>query len=797
MQQLTVGPTRKAILESGAARKDLVFVRDLSLKALTGVDAWHRPEPQPVTISIWLRTSVARAGSTDHLTYSLNYAVITRNVSRMVESSKFKSLEHIAERVAQVVLGDSVGGQWAKIQVKKPRALLRAEASEIIIVRQRADKQPTNHLATKTPYEVVAVEGEVDLVKIHKLRLVTIIGVNTVERLHKQNVILDLSLVKPVNYPQFSNAYDFRQVVQIVTDHVEDSSYKTVEAFVTSIAEVICSFGVEKVTVRAEKPSALTFAEAAGVEVTRTRKWYLAELESGNLTSTEIVKQPDGAVSTPLFPDTVEEFREGDNHTAFIAFGSNVGESLANIERSVTELAKRGITVVDTSSIFQSDPMYVLDQPKFYNGVFKTETSLKPLELLDALKDIEYNAFQRVKEIENGPRSIDLDIILYDDIVFNQPPKLMIPHVGMLSRTFVLKPLTQLVPSTAIHPLTAETFYSHLEQISDPDPEVQKSNALKSVVPLRGKAPLVFDADRSHTLVMGIVNVTPDSFSDGGKHYDEKDVSKAIAHAEKLIADGAKILDIGGMSTRPGSGATAPSAEEEISRVVPVIKAVRAKFPEIVISIDTYRAQVAQAAVEAGADIINDISAGQLDAAMLPTVKKLDVPIILNHTRGTPDTMNSLADYHYPVTEETAHDATVPLPNSDEAVIAAVAAELGERVQDAVKNHGINRWQIILDPGLGFAKNLQHNLAILRNLRALKDEFSGLPWLVAPSRKKFIGTLVAGKGTEVRAPEARVFGTAATITAAVQGGADIVRVHDVEEMVDVVRVADGIYRGIY
>lgn len=797
MQQLTVGPTRKAILESGAARKDLVFVRDLSLKALTGVDAWHRPEPQPVTISIWLRTSVARAGSTDHLTYSLNYAVITRNVSRMVESSKFKSLEHIAERVAQVVLGDSVGGQWAKIQVKKPRALLRAEASEIIIVRQRADKQPTNHLATKTPYEVVAVEGEVDLVKIHKLRLVTIIGVNTIERLHKQNVILDLSLVKPVNYPQFSNAYDFRQVVQIVTDHVEDSSYKTVEAFVTSIAEVICSFGVEKVTVRAEKPSALTFAEAAGVEVTRTRKWYLAELESGNLTSTEIVKQPDGAVSTPLFPDTVEEFREGDNHTAFIAFGSNVGESLANIERSVTELAKRGITVVDTSSIFQSDPMYVLDQPKFYNGVFKTETSLKPLELLDALKDIEYNAFQRVKEIENGPRSIDLDIILYDDIVFNQPPKLMIPHVGMLSRTFVLKPLTQLVPSTAIHPLTAETFYSHLEQISDPDPEVQKSNALKSVVPLRGKVPLVFDADRSHTLVMGIVNVTPDSFSDGGKHYDEKDVSKAIAHAEKLIADGAKILDIGGMSTRPGSGATAPSAEEEISRVVPVIKAVRAKFPEIVISIDTYRAQVAQAAVEAGADIINDISAGQLDAAMLPTVKKLDVPIILNHTRGTPDTMNSLADYHYPVTEETAHDATVPLPNSDEAVIAAVAAELGERVQDAVKNHGINRWQIILDPGLGFAKNLQHNLAILRNLRALKDEFSGLPWLVAPSRKKFIGTLVAGKGTEVRAPEARVFGTAATITAAVQGGADIVRVHDVEEMVDVVRVADGIYRGIY
>lgn len=797
MQQLTVGPARKAILESGVARKDLVFVRDLSLKALTGVDAWHRPEPQPVTISIWLRTSVARAGSTDHLTYSLNYAVITRNVTKMVESSKFKSLEDIAERVAKVVLGDSVGGQWAKIQVKKPRALLRAEASEIIIVRQRADKQVTKLLTNTTPYEVVAVDGEVDLVKIHKLSLVTIIGVNTIERLHKQNVILDLTLVKPVNYPQFSKAYDFRKVVQCVTDHVEDSSYKTVEAFVTSIAEVICSFGVEKVTVRAEKPSALTFADAAGVEVTRTRKWYLAELESGNLTSTDIVKQPDGAVSTPLFPDTVEEFHDGDKHTAFIAFGSNVGDSLTYIERSIAELSKRGISVVETSSIFQSDPMYVVDQPKFYNGVFKTETALKPLELLEALKDIEYNAFKRVKEIENGPRSIDLDIILYDDIVFNQPPKLTIPHIGMLSRTFVLKPLTQLVPSTAIHPLTAETFHSHLEQITDPDPEVQKSNALKAVVPLRGKLPLVFDAERSSTLVMGIVNATPDSFSDGGEYYNEKDLTTVLAHVEKLVAGGANILDIGGMSTRPGSGATAPSPDQEIARVVPVIKAVRAKFPDVVISIDTYRAQVAQAAVEAGADIVNDISAGELDAAMFPMVKQLNVPIILNHTRGTPETMTSLADYHYPVTDDAMADDTTPAPNSDEAVIAAVAAELGARVREAVETHGLSRWQIILDPGLGFAKNLQHNLAILRNFKVLKAEFVGFPWLVAPSRKKFIGTLVASKGSEPCAPVERVFGTAATITAAVQGGADIVRVHDVKEMTDVVRVSDAIYRGVY
>lgn len=804
----------KAVMDAGAARKDLVFVRDLDVKALTGVDAWRRPEPQPVNISIWLRTSVARAGTTDHLTYSLNYAVITRKVTQMVESGKFKSLEHIAERVAQTVLGDTVGGQWAKVQVKKPRALLRADATEIDIVRQRKDRaavsgstNETSVAPTQRPYEVVEVEGEIDIVRLHKLRLVTIIGVNTIERLHKQNVIIDLTLYKPKRIEDkasVAKAYDFREVAEAVTSHIEDSSYKTVEAFVTAIAEIVCSLGVERVTVRAEKPSALTFADAAGVEVTRTRAWYLAEKEGGHLTSgagsstVNLAEQQTTGGAAPLFPDS-GEFQDGHVHTAFIAFGSNVGPSLANIKDSIQELEKRGIKVVDTSSIYESDPMYVVDQAKFYNGVFKTETKLKPLELLAALKDIEYNAFKRVKEMDNGPRSIDLDIALYDNIVYNKPD-LVIPHVGMLERSFVLKPLAQLVSSEEIHPLTAETFHSHLEQITDPDPSVQKSAALRVVVPLQKsqeqeqQKQLVFDPE-THTLptvIMAILNATPDSFSDGGT-YDT--VESVVAAARTFVEQGASILDIGGVSTRPGS--QAPSADEEINRVVPVVAAIRADkfFDNVAISVDTYRAQVARAAVAAGADIINDISAGTLDPDMLTTVADLDVPIVLNHSRGTPETMTSLADYRLPESafEENENLRATVLPNSDEAVLRVVGAELESRVHSALAA-GVKRWQIILDPGIGFAKKLPHNLALVRRLDKLRERegLKGYAWLVGASRKKFIGS-VTGKDV----PAERVLGTAATVTALVQGGADIVRVHDVAEMADVVKMADSIYRGIY
>jgi 2-amino-4-hydroxy-6-hydroxymethyldihydropteridine diphosphokinase/dihydropteroate synthase len=283
-----------------------------------------------------------------------------------------------------------------------------------------------------------------------------------------------------------------------------------------------------------------------------------------------------------------------------------------------------------------------------------------------------------------------------------------------------------------------------------------------TMVPLRA-----LRHDRN-THVMAILNITPDSFSDGGAHSTQS-LSSSIS---SFVEAGATIIDIGGQSSAPG--APDITAEEEISRILPAIKAVRShpQSENLAISIDTYRASVAEAALEAGADIINDISAGLLDRNMLSTVAKSGKTICLMHMRGTPATMTKLTDY------------------SPEGLIPTVAKELLERVKEA-EAAGIRRWRIILDPGIGFAKNQNQNLEILRRMDELRTwpGLEGMPWLLGSSRKRFVGAI-----TGVKEPKERVWGTAATVTAAIQGGADIVRVHDVREMAQVAKMSDAIWR---
>lgn len=262
------------------------------------------------------------------------------------------------------------------------------------------------------------------------------------------------------------------------------------------------------------------------------------------------------------------------------------------------------------------------------------------------------------------------------------------------------------------------------------------------------------------TYLMGILNVTPDSFSDGGE-FDTIDA--ALAQAKKLVADGADIIDIGGQSTRPG--AEQISLEEELNRVIPAIKALREEV-SVPISIDTTRASVAQAAVEAGADLVNDISGGTYDADMLPVVVELGVPIVLMHIRGTPKTMQQLTDY--------------------EDLVGEVYQFFEDRIDRAIQV-GIDRSRLIIDPGIGFAKTYEQSLELLRRL----SEFRSLevPILVGPSRKSFIGRIL-----DRNDPKLRVWGTAAACCAAIAGSADLLRVHDVAEMCDVCRVADAIWR---
>lgn len=268
---------------------------------------------------------------------------------------------------------------------------------------------------------------------------------------------------------------------------------------------------------------------------------------------------------------------------------------------------------------------------------------------------------------------------------------------------------------------------------------------------------------------MAIMNMTPDSFSDGGIH--TPDPGTLLPTLESFLEAGASILDIGGQSTRPH--APEVSIEEELSRVIPTIKFIRSQptFNKLAISIDTYRAPVAAAAVKAGANIINDISAGQLDPAMLPTVAGLNCTVILMHTRGTPQTMTKLTSY-------------------PDGPIADVAGELRSRVADA-EAAGIRRWRIMLDPGIGFAKTETQNLELLRRFRDLRgfEGLQGFPWVVGASRKAFIGRI-----TGVKEARERGWGTAGAVCAAVQGGADVVRVHDVREMGQVVKMADALWR---
>jgi dihydropteroate synthase len=301
------------------------------------------------------------------------------------------------------------------------------------------------------------------------------------------------------------------------------------------------------------------------------------------------------------------------------------------------------------------------------------------------------------------------------------------------------------------------------------------------------------------TLIMGIVNVTPDSFSDGG-HFLERD--KAIEHAQQLLAEGADILDIGGESTRPGArvnagaprslevklaetkkspaaslkapvaaptvSAPAVSAEEELRRVLPIIAQLKTKHPAAVLSVDTYKADVARAAVEAGAEIVNDVSGFRWDARMAKTVAELKCGAILVHMRGRPEEWSML-----------------PPPGN---IVLLVKRELKDWAEKAVVA-GVRRERIVLDPGFGFGKRFEENYLLLGRFDELQA--MGFPLLAGTSRKSFIGRTLARDGKDVP-PEGRLYGTLATQTALILKGTHILRTHDVKAALEAARVADAI-----
>ena len=476
--------------------------------------------------------------------------------------------------------------------------------------------------------------------------------------------------------------------------------------------------------------------------------------------------------------------------SAYICLGSNLGHRARHIGAALRELGKIG-RVAAVSQLYQTAPQLVTEQPDFLNAACELHVaeSLCPTELLHELKRIERSLGRDETGRRYGPRVIDLDIALLGDSSVDTPSSvgpLRIPHAAMAERSFVLKPLCDLDPGIR-HPengATVSELYSRLRaREADLTPP-------QRVLPVREDATWPLGA---RTYVMGILNVTPDSFSDGGVHYSQH---AAVEAAAAMYAAGADVIDIGAESTRPGAARV--SEEEELSRLVPVVRAIRnaTSWPgtsrgrlglsaawgrHVPISVDTSRAAVAEAAVAAGADMVNDISAGALDGTMLETVAALDVPLVLMHTRGDAASMAARAIY------------------AD--VRAELCDELRGRVGAAARA-GIPPWHVVVDPGLGFAKTPEHSLDLLgagleRFVSELvpsartSDGRAGFACatVVGASRKGFIGRVL-----DEPDPRRRGWGNAAAVSAAVVARADVVRVHDVAEMKQVALMADAIHR---
>ncbi len=287
-----------------------------------------------------------------------------------------------------------------------------------------------------------------------------------------------------------------------------------------------------------------------------------------------------------------------------------------------------------------------------------------------------------------------------------------------------------------------------------------------------------------HTLIMGIVNITPDSFSDGGLYLDRE---QAVARAQQLLDEGADILDIGGESTRPGARVEADvprqletkklavanpkitvSADEELKRILPVIVELKKKHPAAVLSIDTYKASVARAAVNAGAEIVNDVSAFRWDPLMTKTVADLKCGVVMMHMRGRPEEWR-----------------TLPPPGD---IVLLVKRELKDWAEKAIVA-GVRRERIMIDPGFGFGKNFEENYPLLSRFSELQT--AGFPLLAGTSRKSFIGRMLAQNGKDAPV-DARLYGTLSTQVALLLKGAHIIRTHDVKPAVEAARVADTI-----
>ncbi|KAL2349138.1 hypothetical protein Fmac_003138 [Flemingia macrophylla] len=458
-----------------------------------------------------------------------------------------------------------------------------------------------------------------------------------------------------------------------------------------------------------------------------------------------------------------------------IALGSNVGERLHNFKEALKLMRSSGINITRHACLYETAPAYVTDQPRFINSAVRGVTKLGPHELLSTLKRIEKD-LGRTNGIRYGPRPIDLDILFYGKYKVRSDI-LTIPHERIWERPFVMGPLMDLLGSSIDSDTVAtwHSFSGHSGGLSGLWEDLGGESLIgeEGMYRVMPVASGLLDWSK-RTSVMGILNVTPDSFSDGGNFLS---VESAVSQVRLMISEGADMIDIGAQSTRPT--ASRISVEEELGRLIPVLEAV-VSMPEVegkLISVDTFYSEVASEAVSKGAHLINDVSAGQLDSNMFKVMADLDVPYVAMHMRGDPSTMQNSENLKY------------------DNVCKEISSELYSRVREA-EISGIPAWRIMIDPGIGFSKKTEHNLEILMRLPHIREEIarrslaiSHAPMLIGPSRKRFLGEICSRPTAAERDPA-----TIASVTAGVLGGANIVRVHNVKVNLDAVKLCDAILK---
>ncbi|KAJ3800026.1 Dihydropteroate synthase [Lentinula aff. detonsa] len=840
---------------------DLIRVNDLLVTVLLHTGSrWpskgSKPTAQPVHISLAIPHDISSTARYDDLSRSINYSSLASTlrtcISPIVASQEhaFESLEQLLFRCFDLLLtpGSTSSPRLPGAQIKIVQLKPPLHCKKLAIEGEGTREPDASWKLTKIRHIVEDLECQ------------PIIGVNPAERLERQTVRINITVETPNATWALNHWLDFRVLIKRLHEKVDATSYLTLEALASFIAiETLQHLQSSsdgsiaynpKVNIKAAKPCALVFADSSEVEITRQFKDYQLTLSS----TLESLEQSASIRS--------------DSHSAAIAIGSNVGDRFQNIELALRLLENplsvvkdRSIIsenaflyVVNTSFLYESAPMYVRDQPSFINCACMIETNIPPVSLLQLTQKIEV-IVGRQPSFRNGPRAIDLDIVLYDALEFdtrapeerhtldNLSGHLVIPHPRLSEREFVLRPLVDMIPEYH-HPSFQKGLLALLNELLLVTNDLPMDRVIAfpryplspgTSSPLPGIDPVpptltywkyadsqsirrLQSKNKSRTRLMATLNVTPDSFSDGST-YDT--IPTALAYVQQAAS--ADIVDIGGYSTRPGAAFV--SVDEEIDRVVPIVQAIRSAdsagkegeyeenrvVREVPISVDTFRWEVAEKAILAGANCINDVYAftgpqnypysasganreqtTEYMRQMKSIARKYAVPAVLMHSRGDAGMNKDYSAYGY---------------SDDAAVLEGVRVELGMKVDEIVEGKGgIRRWNVIVDPGIGFSKTVEDNLELLRQGAAVtadkligagprekKNPLMGFPQLVGASRKSFLGVILSNKLGKSTNAKDRAWATAGAITCAVQQGALVVRVHD-PEMSDVIAVADALWR---